>query len=75
MDMHASCPFYRMTSHGVRCVLMDIGDWRKVGKNYMRFCKAGGKGCPVFMRLNNTFVQNRNGFVKVRGNVLLGEKD
>ena len=64
-----------MTSHGTRCVLMDISDWRRVGRNYIRFCKTGGKGCSIFMRLSKIVMQNKNGFVKVRGNVLLGEKE
>jgi len=68
--MAPECQYYRVTSHGARCVLMSIGDWRIHGRRYLPYCRNGGKGCSVLAAFERKVGKNKKFLADVRKNAL-----
>lgn len=51
--MHRSfeCPYYCLTSTGVRCVFLSPEEWRMRQHALRDYCTRGGSGCTVRMHV------------------------
>lgn len=56
-------------------MLMDIQEWRRLGKKYISHCRNGGKGCSLALAFQRKSAgKNKKFLADVRKNVLWGEE-
>jgi len=69
-----TCPYFRLTSRGQRCIFIGVKEWRVLSEKYLQFCKQATRGCPILANITLKISSQKNGFLKVGMNGLLKEE-